>query len=193
MSKATTISSDSGSSGRFRWRKLGKIFDPADFKLPNRCRQFAQSPQALVFDDFVRIYFSTREVEDGTGMYLSHVAYVDFDTTLSKIVGMSEKPVIALGKRGCFDEHGIFPMNVLRHHGTIYGYTCGWNRRVSVAVDTSIGLALSHDDGRSFERLGDGPVLTASLREPFLVADPFVRHYDGNFHMWYIFGTAWNQ
>ena len=28
---------------------------------------------------------------------------------------MSDKTVIPLGGLGCFDEHGIFPMNVLRH------------------------------------------------------------------------------
>ena len=43
------------------WEKLGKIFDPTEHKLANGCREFAQSPQALVFDDFVRIYFSTRK------------------------------------------------------------------------------------------------------------------------------------
>jgi len=94
---------------------------------------------------------------------------------------------------GTFDEHGIFPMNVLRAGGRILGYTCGWSRRVSVSVETSIGLAVSHDDGLTFSRSGDGPVLTSSLREPFLVGDAFVRVYDGVFHMWYIFGTSWKR
>ncbi len=39
------------------------IFDPTQHRLPNGCVQFAQSPQALVFDDFVRVYFSTRAVD----------------------------------------------------------------------------------------------------------------------------------
>ena len=52
-----------------KWKKLGKIFDPADHVLPNRCKEYAQSPQALVFDDFVRIYFSTRE-RDASGKFL---------------------------------------------------------------------------------------------------------------------------
>ena len=70
---------------------------------------------------------------------------------------VSDEPVIELGKLGCFDEHGIFPMNVLRHDGRIYGYTSGWTRRVSVSVDTGIGLAFSPDDGWTFQRIGDGP------------------------------------
>ncbi len=83
--------------------------------------------------------------------------------------------VIALGGLGCFDEHGIFPMNVVRHDDRIFGYTCGWSRRVSVSVETAIGLAISHDEGLTFRRIGDGPVLAASLHEPFLVGDGFVR------------------
>ena len=70
------------------------------------------------------------------------------------------------------------------------GYTCGWSRRVSVSVETAIGLAMSRDEGRpSRDRRRAG--LAASLNEPFLVGDGFVRIIDGTFHMWYIFGTAW--
>ena len=140
-----------------RWKKLGKIFDPTQHELPNDCRDFAQSPQALVFSDFVRIYFSTRSVDPGNGKYLSHIAYVDVRKNFRDIIRVSDRTVIPLGGLGCFDEHGIFPMNVLRYGDDVYGYTCGWSRRVSVSVDTAIGLAISHDDGQTFQRIGDGP------------------------------------
>lgn len=176
-----------------RWKKLGKIFDPTRHALPNDCVQFAQSPQALVFDDFVRIYFSTRAVDKSNGKYLSHIAFVDMDKNLRDVIRVSDKTVIPLGGLGCFDEHGIFPMSVMRHGDAVYGYTCGWNRRVSVSVDTAIGLALSHDDGLTFQRIGDGPVLAASLHEPCLVGDGFVSVINDVFHMWYIFGTGWKR
>jgi hypothetical protein len=175
-----------------KWAKLGKIFDPAEHRLPNNCFQFAQSPQALVCDNFVRIYFSTREI-DSQNKPLSHIAYADFAKDLRTIIGVSQSTVIELGQLGCFDEHGIFPMNVVRHDGKVYGYTCGWSRRVSVAVETSIGLAVSDDNGRTFQKIGNGPVMTSSLKEPFLVGDPFVTIQDGLFHMWYIFGTKWKR
>lgn len=174
-----------------KWIKRGLIFDPADFRFPHTSHpEFAQSPQALVLDDRIRIYFSTREREPG-GKFLSHIAYVDFDRTMRRILGVSCQPVIPLGKLGCFDEHGIFPMNVVRHEGSIYGFTCGWSRRVSVSVETSIGLAISRDGGVTFERAGDGPVLTSSLHEPCLVGDPFVLIRGATWHMWYIYGTVW--
>lgn len=176
-----------------RWKKLGKIFDPTQHKLPNGCIDFSQSPQTLVFDDFIRIYFSTRSIDRSNGKYLSHIAFVDLTQDFQKILRISEKTVIPLGELGCFDEHGIFPMNILRHEGAVYGYTCGWNRRVSVSVDTAIGLAISHDEGETFKRIGNGPVMAASLHEPYLVGDAFVKVIDGIFHMWYIFGTGWKQ
>jgi ribosomal protein S18 acetylase RimI-like enzyme len=176
-----------------RWRKLGRIFDPTQHALPNGCAQFAQSPQVLTFDDKIRVYFSTRAVDPRNGKFISHIAFADFQRNLRDLIGISDKTVIALGKLGTFDEHGIFPMNVLRHGDAVYGYTCGWSRRVSVSVETSIGLAISRDQGETFERVGDGPVLTASLREPCLVGDGFVKVIGGLFHMWYIFGTGWTR
>ena len=173
-----------------KWRKLGKIFDPRNHKLLNNCVEFAQSPQTLIFDDFVRVYFSTREREK-TGKYLSHIAFVEYDREFKNILRVSKDIVIPLGNLGCFDEHGVFPLNILRQNDRILGYISGWSRRVSVSVETAIGLAVSSDNGLSFTRIGEGPILSASLNEPFLVGDPFVSIYNGIYHMWYIYGTRW--
>jgi hypothetical protein len=54
-------------------------------------------------------------------------------------------------------------------------------------------LAISNDNGLTFKRIGDGPVLTASLHEPCLVGDGFVMVIEEVFHMWYIFGTGWKK
>lgn len=174
------------------WTKLGLVFRPQDHRLPSGCTDFAQAPQALVFDDFVRIYFSTRGAADD-GQYLSHIGFVDVDRTLRRVLRTATNTVMPLGALGCFDEHGIFPMNVVRQGDGIHGFTCGWSRRVSVPVETAIGRAVSHDNGCTFVRLGPGPVMAASANEPFLVGDPFVLRRDGVWHMWYIYGTAWKE
>jgi hypothetical protein len=173
-----------------QWKKLGKTFDPTTVQLFGRTGEFAQSPQALIFPDFVRIYFSTREKEEG-GKYLSHIAFIDMDLTFKNILRVSEKPVISLGKLGAFDEHGIFPINPVRVDNRILAYTCGWSRRFSVSVETSTGFAESFDGGITFTKLGDGPVFSSSLHEPFLVGDSFVARFGDRFYMWYIFGKRW--
>jgi hypothetical protein len=173
-----------------KWKKLGRIFDPTGHKLPNDCIEFAQSPQTLVFGDFVRVYFSTRK-KDVNGKFLSHIAFVDMDKEFKTVLRISENTVIELGALGTFDEHGIFPINPLRIGERIIAYTCGWSRRSSVSVETSTGFAESYDDGLSFQKLGPGPVFTSSLHEPFLVGDSFVKVYENIYHMWYIYGVRW--
>ncbi|KKT39167.1 MAG: hypothetical protein UW22_C0001G0078 [Candidatus Gottesmanbacteria bacterium GW2011_GWB1_44_11c] len=173
-----------------KWKKLGKIFDPTKHKLANNCYEYAQSPQTLIFDEFVRIYFSTRE-KDKTGKYVSHISFIDIDKDFKKIITIHLNTVIELGSLGCFDEHGIFPMNIFRDGNRILGYTGGWTRRISVEYDTSIGLAESFNDGLTFKKIGNGPIVTSSLYEPFLVTDPFVQKYGNVYHMWYIYGIKW--
>lgn len=176
-----------------KWEKLGKIFDPSEHVLSEGCSLFAKSPQALVFDSFVRVFFCSQK-KTSNGKYLSCPQYVDFNKCFDKILGLSRGVVVELGKSGEFDEHGIFPLNVLRHEGKIFAYTSGWSRRTSVSIDMSIGLAISEDDGVSFEKYGGGgPVMAATHNEPFLVGDPFVKYWNGSFHMWYIFGVKWTR
>jgi hypothetical protein len=130
---------------------------------------------------------------DVGGKFLSHVAFVDFEADVKTVRRVGENTVIPLGELGAFDEHGIFPINPLRLGDKVYAYTTGWSRRVSVSVETGIGLAISSDEGLTFQRHGAGPVLSASLHEPCLVGDGFVIREGDRFHMWYIFGTGWNQ
>jgi hypothetical protein len=174
-----------------KWLKRGLIFDPLQHDLANGAIGFAQSPQTLVFEDFVRVYFSTRIKDEETGKFISVIAFADFDRDFTRVLAVSKGPVIQPGELGSFDEHGIFPINILRHREKIFAYTCGWSRRISVPVETSTGLAVSNDDGKTFTRMGVGPVLTSSYKEPMLVGDSFVQVYDGIFHMWYIFGKEW--
>ncbi|MGE0567037.1 MAG: hypothetical protein AB7O73_03735 [Bacteroidia bacterium] len=174
-----------------KWIKRGIIFNPKDHQLPNGCVEFAQSPQTVVFNDRIRIYFSTREKDHRSGLYLSHIAFVDFDLDLKNILGVSKRNVIPLGEIGAFDEHGIFPINPLKHNNKITAYTSGWSRRKSVPVETGIGLVTSDDNGDTFKRTFNGPILSSSLKEPMLVGDPFVKVFDNVYYMWYIFGIRW--
>ena len=174
------------------WKKLGRIFNPSEHAFDNTFVGFSQSPQTLVFDDFVRVYFSMRK-KDIESKFVSHIQYADFSKNMDKVLRISNHPVFGPGKKGCFDEHGVFPINIVRHAQKIMAYTNGWTRRVSVSVDTGIGYAESHDGGETFVRIGDGPVLSSTPNEPLLVGDAFVRYFEGQFHMWYIFGLGWKK
>lgn len=176
-----------------RWQKLGKIFDPTEYNLADGYSIFAKSPQALVFDDFVRIYFCAQKKTEN-GKYLSCPHYADFDKNMCHLRGLSPLPAISLGGLGHFDEHGIFPMNVLRLGDRILAFTTGWSRRTSVSIEMGIGFAESFDRGATFLKYGHGgPIMSPTVEEPSLVGDAFVRFTDGTFHMWYIFGDKWRR
>jgi hypothetical protein len=175
---------------QMKWSKKGCIFSPDQFKNEFNGMVYAQSPQALPIENGVRVYFSTRSV-DLSGKYLSHIAFAEFSRDFKVVRDISSQTVIPLGCLGDFDEHGIFPIHIFKNQDKIFGYTTGWNRRKSVSADASIGLGISIDGGRTFEKIGRGPVLTSSLHEPFLVGDPFVLLIGQVFHMWYISGKRW--
>ena len=172
-----------------KWTKLGQIFDFEKSPFSKKFSSHAQSPQAVVFDDYVRIYFTSRKI-DGD-FYISFPQYVDFTKDFSEIINYSKDEIIPLGNLGCFDEHGIFPFSPLKIGNEIKAYTSGWTRRVSVSVDSGIGLSISLDSGNTFKKLGDGPILTSSLNEPFLVIDAFVRFFNNQYYMFYIYGERW--
>jgi len=173
-----------------KWSKKGCVFSPGQFKTELSGMVYAQSPQALPIGNGVRVYFSTRTV-DSSGKFLSHIAFADFSRDFKEVREISRGTVIPLGGLGDFDEHGIFPIHICKIDNKIFGYTTGWSRRRSVSADASIGLAVSRDGGRTFEKLGRGPVLTSSLYEPFLIGDAFVIRVGEVFHMWYICGKRW--
>jgi predicted GH43/DUF377 family glycosyl hydrolase len=173
------------------WQRNGLIFDAhKNLVEPGISCGFAQSPQLLEIENAFRIYFSTRR-KDQTGKYLSYVFYVDFDKQLTEMISISKHPVISLGSLGSFDEHGIFPLHVRRFDSQVYGFIGGWSRRSSVSVDGSIGLAISNDNGQTFERAFTGPILAASSSEPFLIGDPFVLKHGTDYFMFYIYGLSW--
>lgn len=177
----------------FNWKKLGKVFDPTDplYKRP-WLQEFAQAPATLVFDDFVRVYFSCRPPRDSNGQYTSYSAYVDFDRNdLFKVLRVSEKPILKLGERGTFDEFGTYPVSVIPFEDKFYCYYAGWTRCESVPFNVAIGLAISADGGISFEKLGPGPILSYSIDEPFILSGPKIRRFNDTWYLFYIAGKVW--
>ena len=64
------LSTDQSAKPAFKWEKLGKVFDPGTVKDRPWLQEFAQAPATLVFDDFVRVYFSCRPPADAAGQYV---------------------------------------------------------------------------------------------------------------------------
>ena len=178
----------------FMWRKLGKVFTPQDVSGRIWLKEFAQAPSTLVFEDFVRVYFSCRPQADENGQYVSYSAYVDLDRTdLFKIRHISEQPIMSLGGLGEFDEFGVYPVSVIRSGDEIRAYYAGWTRCESVPFNVAIGMATSRNGGDTFTKYGTGPILPYSPDEPFVMSGPKIRRFNGTWYVWYIAGRKWKK
>jgi predicted GH43/DUF377 family glycosyl hydrolase len=176
----------------FHWKKLGKAFTPQEVSDRPWLKEFAQAPATLLFDDFIRVYFSCRPPSDVNGQYVSYSAYVDLDRNdLFKTLAVAEQPILGLGRLGEFDEFGTYPVSVTRVGDEVRAYYAGWTRCESVPFNVAIGVAISRDDGRTFQKPGNGPVLSYTPDEPFVLSGPKVRRFNGGWQLFYIAGRKW--
>lgn len=170
------------------WNKKGQLFNPADF-LSETIKSHAAIPycQHLEGDSF-RIFFSSR---DASGQ--SYPYYVDAHVSEGQIslIGNVSGPLLQLGEKGTFDDCGIMPSSLVRHNGKLYLFYIGWNPQVTVSYRLAIGLAVSDDMGKTFRRVGKGPVCDRSFEEPFFNTAPYVIYENGIWRMWYISCTGW--
>lgn len=176
----------------FKWKKLGRVFDPSKVEGREWLHEYAQAPATLIFDDFVRVYFSCRPERDSEGQFVSYSAFLDLDrNNLFNIINVAEAPILKLGKKGCFDEFGTYPVSVIRMDDEVWAYYAGWTRCSSVPFNTAIGFAKSTNNGKTFEKLGDGPLLSYSPDEPFTLSGPKIRKFNNTFYLFYVAGDKW--
>ena len=175
------------------WKKLGLIFDPSLLKnRPEWMHAFAQAPNAVVFDDFVRVYFCCRPLPDERHQFVSYCAFVDLDrSNLFNIVGIAEKPILELGGLGSFDEFGTYPVSLAFDSNNIIAVYGGWTRCESVPFNISLGRAFSTDGGLTFKKNGPGPILSHSINEPYVVTSPKIRKYKDKCVLSYTAGRKW--
>lgn len=167
------------------WVRKGRIFTPAVH--PEWAGTHAQVPTPLLCEDRIRIYYADR-YKDGR----SYTTYVDLDRTdPSKILYCHKKSILPFGAPGTFDDDGVMPSYALRHDGQVYLYYSGWNRGLTVPYRNSVGIAVSDDEGSTFRRLYEGPVLERCPKEPYIAVTPTIVREGSLWRMWYISGVRW--
>ena len=175
----------------FKWKKLGRVFNPADLN-KSWIKEYAQAPSIIIFEDFVRVYFSCRPAPDSNGQFVSRLAFIDLNrNNLFEIINVCKGPILSLGELGTFDEFGTYPVSVIKSGNDIRAYYAGWTRCESVPFNAAIGLAYSYDNGSTFERAGMGPVLSYTPDEPFVLGSPKIRRFNDNWWLWYSSGKKW--
>jgi hypothetical protein len=158
------------------WNKKGLIFN----------EHHSQVPVVDEYFNFYRIYYSTRI--DGK----SHPMFIDVDKDdPSKILNKSNTPILELGNKGSFDWAGIMPTEIITHNNIKYLYYIGWSLRIDVPYHNNLGLAISKDDGNTWEKISKGPVLSTSHLEPGYVGTVSILIENDTWRMWYLSCLDW--
>jgi predicted GH43/DUF377 family glycosyl hydrolase len=170
------------------WSKRGLVFRP-DKSRP-WMRSHACAPVPLqVEEDVFRVYFASRDDRNR-----SHVGFFELDVRDNRILEISREPLLLPGPLGNFDDHGIYASCVVPDGERLMMYTIGWNPGVPQPLFyASIGLAVSEDGGRTFERYSPAPVLGRSEFDPCSVTGPMVQKEGGRYRMWYVSGYKWDE
>ena len=172
-----------------KWVKCGLIYKP-DGKI-SWSQSHAQVPVAdyIAYENIVRVYISTR---DAKGRSLPGYVELDADD-LSRVVGISKKPLISLGKIGEFDDCGVMPSWVINVGKEKWMYYIGWNVRNTIPYHNSVGLAISKDGGKTFNKYSNGPLWDRNYIEPHYSGTSCVLFDKGIFKNWYLSCTEWRE
>jgi hypothetical protein len=170
------------------WEKLGLIFMHDIQHVWSQTH--AQVPTVDVLSDEVwRIYYCSRDAGNQ-----SRISYFDVEAGNPRhVVYRHNVPILHLGKLGTFDDAGMMPSSIVSMGEVKYLYYTGWNERKSVPYQNSIGLAISIDGGKTYERVGEGPVLGLTLHEPYFVGTATVIQENGLWRNWYAACTGWEM
>lgn len=171
-----------------KWIKNGFIYKPDnDFTWS---KTHAQVPVAdfIELNNTIKIYFATRD-DRGRGQIGFIIVDADKPQNIQEI---GSEPVLSLGELGTFDDSGVMPSWIINHdNGDKWMYYIGWNVRNSIPYHNSVGLAISKDDGRTFNRFSKGPLWDRNFTDPFFSGSSCVIYDDNIWKIWYLSCTEW--
>ncbi len=180
----------------FKWNKKGQIWAPSADK--KWAKEYGQNPNALVLKDRIRIYFSSRRKSELDGKYISYIFFVDVDkNNPSQVLAVHEEPILnteGQGEEGSFDQFGTMPGSLIFHEEKqeLWLYYVGWSRSNTTPYKWANGLAISKDEGLTFEKAAAEPIISKHYEYPYLHACPRVFNFGkNNWQMWYAGGIEW--
>lgn len=170
-----------------RWKKLGLFLEPQRDKWWSLTHAMIPTPEAMGGGVF-RIYYSGRNQQNQ-----SHIAWADVSLEEPfRVLGYSDGPVLSPGPLGCFDDNGVTPSCVIDiGNGEKALYYIGWNPGSTVRMHLFGGLAISSDNGQTFQRWSNAPILERCRTDPYLNTAPWVVKVGKEFRIYYVSGYEW--
>lgn len=170
-----------------KWEKKGKLCDNATWNIEWYKMNVMCPVPVLLNESLLRIYVAMCDSQNR-----GRVGYIDVDPeNPSKILNHSEVPVLDIGNPGRFDENGVLPTAVFRDKGRMWMYYCGYQKHVNIPYTSLLGLAYSDDNGETFQRAHEIPILDRRDGELFIRTGAEVIRTQNGYKMWYASGNEW--
>ncbi len=169
-----------------KWVKQGLVFVPSGEIPWMRTHAALPVTDATGANEYA-VYFSSR---DDSGR--SQIGRLDLNLEgPARVTGIGSEPVVGLGPTGTFDDSGVTSACLVNHGGkSIYIIRVGrWELRFRFYF--YIGLAVSEDGGKTFQKVSPAPVLGRSAADAYLTASPSVMVEGGVWRMWYVSCVGW--
>ncbi|HZS06228.1 MAG TPA: hypothetical protein VFD58_15410 [Blastocatellia bacterium] len=168
------------------WTRQGLIYRPGGRHWWGKSH--AALPVVDKVDDQIwRIYYAARD-EAGR----SHISYIEVEAGHpGNILYEHPEPVLSSGKIGTFDDCGVMPSWIINVGESKYLYYIGCMVRNTIPYHNAIGLAISRDGGRTFERFSDGPLFGTTFLEPHFSASSCVVIEEQVWKIWYLSCVRW--
>ena len=171
------------------WKKKGLVIFPDKRKYFSKSHAMIPTPFKLD-KGIYRIFFSGRNKYNQ-----SHITSVTININKEfKIISKDKSPILSPGRLGAFDDNGVTPSCLLRlGPKKLALYYIGWNPGSTVRMHLFGGLALSSDNGKSFYRWSEAPIIERNKHNPFLNTAPWVIKKGKDYLMYYVSGTEWKN
>jgi hypothetical protein len=169
-----------------KWEKKGLIFKPEyDFDWMKNSAWVPCVDQ--IDDDRFKVYFGSRNSDN-----MTQTGWFIFDIREPrKVIDVSKEPILKLGPLGSFDDSLVIGCALVNHNGLKYLYYVGWMQGKRVRYYPSIGLAISSDGGKTFQKQSRAPMIERSDSDPYGMASPFVMFDEGIWRLWYASYRRW--
>jgi len=167
------------------WQKKGIIFNvDGQFEWN---KSHAQVPVVDVLSDSLRIYYATRNSQGK-----SNISFIEVEKeNPRKVIFENNIPLLNFGDIGTFDDSGIMPASIINVGEKKYLYYIGWTTRQTVPYQNAVGLSISDDDGKTFYKHSEGPVISVNHVEPYFSGTAYVMFDSGVYKMWYLSCIKW--
>ncbi|PJD94141.1 MAG: hypothetical protein CK424_00890 [Legionella sp.] len=171
------------------WQKSGCIASNKTLKLPWLKKNIIQPTPYLRKNGTLRIFLALCDEEN-----IGRIGYVDVEPqNPSSIIEISHHPVLDIGMPGMFDDCGVLPGSLIRKNDQLYLFYTGFQVLKNGSYLAFLGLSISLDDGDTFSRVSQTPLLDRTEKEPLLRGAGFCLPHNDGFRMWYASGNAWTQ